>query len=149
MEKRCSVHNILKLLVLIYLTFRVEASDTAAYNCVRPDYHPSNNTIYKSFHHYAANIVNNGTRVKIHYVREGPRDGVTVVLIHGYPQRWYEWRHLIPQLVKAGYQVVAFDTRGLGESSIPDEGYDGLSCNRSASCATIAEYHQKCACCRT
>ncbi|KAK9763629.1 hypothetical protein K7432_009511 [Basidiobolus ranarum] len=71
--------------------------------------------------------MNNGTRVKVHYVREGPRDGQTVVLIHGYPQSWYEWRHQIPQLVKAGYQVVAFDTRGQGESSIPDEGYDGLT----------------------
>ncbi|KAK9763745.1 hypothetical protein K7432_009320 [Basidiobolus ranarum] len=83
----------------------MEASDTADYHCVPPDYHPSNNQIYKSFNHYSANIVNNGTNVKIHYVREGPKN----------------------ELAKAGYQVIAFDTRGQGESSIPDDGYDGLT----------------------
>ena len=43
-------------------------------------------------------------------------NGEPVVLLHGYPQSWYEWRHVMPALAK-NYTVIAPDLRGLGDSS--------------------------------
>ena len=60
--------------------------------------------------------------VRIHYVTAG--SGFPVVLLHGWPQSWYEWRGIIPALTEAGYSVIAPDLRGLGDSSRPTEGYD-------------------------
>ncbi|GLP74661.1 epoxide hydrolase B [Mycobacterium antarcticum] len=54
-----------------------------------------------------------GTR--IHAVEEG--EGPLVVLIHGFPESWYSWRHQIPVLAAAGHRVVAIDQRGYGRSS--------------------------------
>jgi pimeloyl-ACP methyl ester carboxylesterase len=50
--------------------------------------------------------------------------GDPVVLLHGYPQSWYEWRHIMPALAK-NYTVIAPDLRGFGDSSKPVTGYDG------------------------
>lgn len=58
--------------------------------------------------------------VRIHYVRAGQGD--LVVLLHGWAQTWYEWRHLIPLLAKQ-YTVVAPDLRGLGDSGRAASGY--------------------------
>ena len=46
------------------------------------------------------------------------------VLIHGWPQTWYEWRHVMPALAK-NHTVIVPDLRGLGDSSKPLTGYDG------------------------
>lgn len=59
--------------------------------------------------------------VMLHYVTAG--SGPPVVLLHGWPQTWYEWRHVIPALAKH-YTVIAPDLRGLGDSSRPLSGYD-------------------------
>jgi pimeloyl-ACP methyl ester carboxylesterase len=59
--------------------------------------------------------------VRLHYVTAG--SGLPVVLLHGWPQSWYEWRHIIPALAER-YYVIAPDLRGLGDSSRPTEGYD-------------------------
>ena len=61
--------------------------------------------------------------LRLHHVTagSGPR---TIVLLHGYPQSWWEWRHVIPRLVQAGCRVVAPDYRGAGHSSKPPGGYD-------------------------
>jgi len=59
--------------------------------------------------------------VNLHYVTAG--DGFPVVLLHGWPQSWYEWRHIIPHLAER-YHVIAPDLRGLGDSSRPLRGYD-------------------------
>lgn len=58
-----------------------------------------------------------GTR--IHAVADSPPDqqGPLVVLLHGFPESWYSWRHQIPALAGAGYRVVAIDQRGYGRSS--------------------------------
>ncbi|MBV8212920.1 MAG: alpha/beta hydrolase [Verrucomicrobia bacterium] len=61
--------------------------------------------------------------LRIHYVTAG-RAERTIVLLHGFPQTWWEWRHVIPLLVEPGYQVVAPDYRGAGNSSRPLDGYD-------------------------
>ena len=55
--------------------------------------------------------------VKIHYVTRG--DGPLVVLIHGFPDYWYSWRHQIPELAKR-FQVVAIDQRGYNKSDQPE-----------------------------
>lgn len=67
-------------------------------------------------HHYA-----DLGEVMLHYVTAG--NGPPVVLIHGYPQTWWEWRHQIAALSEK-YTVIAPDMRGLGDSSRPLTGYD-------------------------
>ena len=64
--------------------------------------------------------------VRLHHVSdgEGPR---TVVLVHGFPQTWWEWRHVMPALVEAGFRVVAPDYRGAGHSWRPAGGYDKVT----------------------
>ena len=59
--------------------------------------------------------------VILHYVTAGK--GPPVVLLHGWPQTHYAWRHTIPALAKT-YTVIAPDLRGLGDSSRPLGGYD-------------------------
>jgi len=59
--------------------------------------------------------------VRMHYVMAGSGD--PVVLLHGWPQTWYEWRRIIPALAER-YTVIAPDMRGLGDSSKPVGGYD-------------------------
>jgi epoxide hydrolase 4 len=55
--------------------------------------------------------------VRLHYVEAG--EGPLVLLVHGYPEFWYSWRHQIEPLVDAGFRVVAPDTRGNNLSSKP------------------------------
>jgi len=59
--------------------------------------------------------------VLMHYVTAG--DGDPVVLLHGWPQTWHEWRRVIP-LLATRHRVIAPDLRGLGDSSRPLDGYD-------------------------
>lgn len=49
-----------------------------------------------------------------------------VVLVHGWPESWYSWRHQIPAIAAAGYHVIAPDMRGYGHSDKPAavEDYD-------------------------
>lgn len=42
-----------------------------------------------------------------------------VLLVHGFPESWYSWRHQLPVLAEAGYRAVALDVRGYGRSSKP------------------------------
>ena len=58
----------------------------------------------------------------MHYVIGGKGD--PVVPLHGFPQSWYEWRHIMPALAK-NYTVEVPDLRGFGDSSKPMTGYDG------------------------
>lgn len=57
--------------------------------------------------------------VRLHAVEAG--EGPLVVLLHGFPEFWYSWRHQIPALVAAGYRVVAPDLRGYALSDKPRE----------------------------
>ena len=63
-------------------------------------------------HHY---VDNNG--VKIHYVKAG--SGPLVVMVHGFPDYWYSWRHQMNGL-KKDFTVVAMDQRGYNRSDQPD-----------------------------
>jgi pimeloyl-ACP methyl ester carboxylesterase len=59
--------------------------------------------------------------LRMHVALAGPSTGPPVVLAHGWPQHWYEWRHLIGPLAEAGYRVVAPDFRGFGWSEYPPD----------------------------
>ncbi|MFG2227420.1 alpha/beta fold hydrolase [Streptomyces sp. NPDC048644] len=54
---------------------------------------------------------------RIHLVEQG--SGPLVLLLHGFPESWYAWRHQLPALAAAGYRAVAIDVRGYGRSSKP------------------------------
>ncbi len=57
----------------------------------------------------------NGINLRIAEQGEGP----LVLLIHGWPESWYSWRHQLPALAHAGYWAVAPDMRGYGHSDKP------------------------------
>jgi pimeloyl-ACP methyl ester carboxylesterase len=71
-----------------------------------------------TFSHHMAFV--NG--IQMHYVIGG--HGEPIVLLHGWPETWYEWRHVMPALAEK-YTVIVPDLRGLGDSSKPTTGYDG------------------------
>ena len=71
-----------------------------------------------TFSHHTASV--NG--IQLHYVIGGHGD--PVVLLHGWPETWYEWHNVMPALAK-NYTVIAPDLPGLGDSSKPLTGYDG------------------------
>lgn len=57
--------------------------------------------------------------VEIGYYEAGPREGVPIVLCHGFPELAFSWRHQIKALADAGRWVIAPDQRGYGVSSRP------------------------------
>jgi pimeloyl-ACP methyl ester carboxylesterase len=82
----------------------------------------------------AQNVTDNSEKIKythyktpingflMHYVIGGKGD--PIVLLHGWPETWYEWRHIIPELIMNNFTVIAPDMRGLGDSEKPQTGYD-------------------------
>ncbi|BDA68261.1 alpha/beta hydrolase fold protein [Calothrix sp. PCC 7716] len=59
-------------------------------------------------------IITNG--VRLHYVTQG--EGPLMLMLHGFPEFWYSWRHQIPEFAKY-YKVVALDLRGYNDSDKP------------------------------
>jgi pimeloyl-ACP methyl ester carboxylesterase len=57
--------------------------------------------------------------IRLHTVLAGPEDGPLVVLLHGFPELWYGWRHQIGALAAAGFRVAAPDQRGYNLSDKP------------------------------
>ncbi len=62
-------------------------------------------------------ITTNG--ITLHVVQAGPQEGPLVILLHGFPEFWYGWRHQIPDLVEKGYRVWVPDQRGYNLSDKP------------------------------
>ncbi|TMW59674.1 hypothetical protein Poli38472_004743 [Pythium oligandrum] len=60
------------------------------------------------------------TGYQVHYVEAGPKDGLPVVLVHGWPDIWFGWRHQIKAL-EGKYRLIVPDSRGFGQSSTPKE----------------------------
>ncbi len=60
-------------------------------------------------------VQSNGIRMHIAEAGQGP----LVVLLHGFPELWYSWRHQLPALASVGYHVVAPDLRGYGQTDAP------------------------------
>jgi pimeloyl-ACP methyl ester carboxylesterase len=59
--------------------------------------------------------------VRLHAVIGG--DGPPLLLVHGWPETWYAWRHVMPALAR-DFTVIAVDQRGIGLSDKPATGYD-------------------------
>jgi len=59
--------------------------------------------------------------IRLHCVTQG--EGELVVLLHGFPEFWYSWRHQIPALARH-FKVVVPDLRGYNDSDKPKTGYD-------------------------
>lgn len=62
----------------------------------------------------------NGLSVQL--LEAGPADGPLVLLLHGFPELAFSWRHQLPALAAAGFHVVAPDQRGYGETTGHDAG---------------------------
>ena len=58
---------------------------------------------------------------RIHVVEAGPTSGTPVVMVHGFPESWYSWRHQLRALADAGHRALAIDVRGYGRSAGPGE----------------------------
>lgn len=65
----------------------------------------------------------NGIRFHIAAAGFGP----LVVLLHGFGQYWWSWRHQLVSLAAAGFRVVAPDLRGYGDTDRPPRGYDAFT----------------------
>jgi pimeloyl-ACP methyl ester carboxylesterase len=65
----------------------------------------------------------NGSR--FHVVEAG--SGPLILLLHGFPEFWWAWRHLLPTLAEAGFRGAAMDLRGYGQSDKTPRGYDPLT----------------------
>ena len=70
-------------------------------------------------------VTANGAR--FHLAEHGPPDGPLVLLLHGFPEFWWSWRHQLVALGDAGYRAVAPDLRGYGASDKPPRGYDAYT----------------------
>lgn len=62
-------------------------------------------------------IATNGIELKIAEQGEGP----LVLLLHGFPESWYSWRHQFAPIAEAGFKCVAPDMRGYGNSDAPGD----------------------------
>lgn len=65
--------------------------------------------------------------IRFHTVETGPThpDTPLMVLLHGFADFWWSWRHQLTALAAAGLRTVAVDLRGYGDTDKPPRGYDG------------------------
>src|SRR5262245_28953555 len=70
---------------------------------------------------FASRYVDIG-ELRLHAVIGG--EGPPLLLVHGWPQTWYQWRLVMPALAR-DFRVVAVDQRGIGLADKPEGGYDG------------------------
>lgn len=64
-------------------------------------------------------VATNG--VRLHVVETGPVDGPLLILLHGFPEFWWQWRRYLEPLAAAGYRVWAPDQRGYNTSDRPPQ----------------------------
>jgi len=76
-------------------------------------------------------VAANGAR--FHVVEAGASDAPMVLLLHGFPEFWWSWRHQLPRLADLGYRAVAMDLRGYGGSDKTPRGYDPLTLSQDVS----------------
>src|SRR5260221_3612745 len=114
-----NINKILKIVLLLvavmgnsYTSFSQNVVARSAVNkTIKPASPP------EGFKHQYATV--NG--IKLHYVIGG--HGTPLMLVHGFPQNWYMWNRLLPELSKH-FTVICPDLRGVGESGKPKDGYD-------------------------
>ncbi len=78
----------------------------------------SDAAFWQTFHHGSVTVKG----VRLHYVEGGA--GTPVLLVPGWPESWYAWRHVMPALAASGKRVIAIDPPGTGDSDHPETGYD-------------------------
>lgn len=59
--------------------------------------------------------------IRLHVVQAGPADGPPLILLHGFPEYWYSWRHQIDPLANAGFRLYMPDQRGYNLSDKPKD----------------------------
>ena len=64
-------------------------------------------------------IATNG--IELNIAEQGDPDAPLILLLHGFPESWFSWRHQFAPLAAAGYHVAAPDMRGYGDSDKPGE----------------------------
>jgi len=84
-----------------------------------PDSRFDNLPGYRFAPHYLDVAASDTEPLRMHYIDEGPRDGLPMVLLHGEPTWSYLYRTMIPPLVAAGHRVLAPDLIGFGKSDKP------------------------------
>ena len=62
-------------------------------------------------------IETNGIRMAVYEQGEGS----AVVMLHGFPELAFSWRHQLPALAAAGFRAIAPDQRGYGETDVPPD----------------------------
>ncbi len=65
--------------------------------------------------------------LRFHVAEHGPTSGPLVLLLHGFPEFWWSWRHQLVALGEAGFHAVAPDLRGYGATDKPPRGYDAFT----------------------
>ena len=68
--------------------------------------------------------IETATGLSQHILEAGDPDAPLLLLMHGFPEIAFSWRHLMPALAAAGYRVVAPDLRGAGRTTGWEDGYD-------------------------
>ncbi len=111
MLKRAAIGGLTAMLVF------VASSASASASAAKPEPLQGTAVFNKSFRHGIVSIDGG----YLHYVKGG--SGPALVLLHGWPETWWEWRDVMPALAKS-HTVIAFDLPGLGQSSIMRGGYD-------------------------
>lgn len=86
-------------------------------------------------------VVANG--IRLFAVEAGPPAGPLVLLLHGWPEFWWSWRHQLGPLADAGYHAVAVDLPGYGRSDKPDVVYDEQWVNQCIAEAIPALGHRQ------
>lgn len=79
--------------------------------------------------------------IRLFCVEAGPLRGPLVLLLHGWPEFWWSWRHQLQPLADAGYHAVAVDLPGYGRSDKPDVVYDEQWVNTRLAAAVPALGH--------
>ncbi|MGH9187915.1 MAG: alpha/beta fold hydrolase [Acidimicrobiales bacterium] len=85
-------------------------------------------------------VTTNG--IRLHLVEEGR--GPLVLLLHGWPEFWWSWRHQLPALAAAGYRAAAVDLPGYHLSDKPDVTYDEAWVNTCLAGLVPALGHERC-----
>jgi len=76
--------------------------------------------------------------IKYHYADAG--EGPLVVMLDGFPELWYSWRHQLEALAKAGYHAVAPDLRGFGQSEVTPEVRDYSLFHHASDVKALIDY---------
>lgn len=108
--------SLLKTLRFLLMLWGLTVNFVAMAASADTDFNPA--TFGASFHHGIAVVEG----IKLHYVEGGK--GTPILLIPGWPESWYAWRFVMPELIAAGHRVIALDLRGMGDSDHPMNGYD-------------------------